>query len=606
MLRDAVPAKAAQSQARDRVLASARRNSPTLASRLKAAGDKLDKDAPTLAEAERNRRQRELVDQDRELQRKRREFQEDLSQRKNEELAVRRRARQPRHQADLRDREVRPHPAGGGLREPEVDITDKVIKALNAQGRAASDRGLALPLRLADVASMHVDGRIVEQLGGELIGDAGHRASRGIGPLEGAAPVDDRLPRQPALPPQLAGCAAACVIVAPALRDAAAARGAAIVAADPYLYFARLTQWWAARTRPPPSAGVHPSGGRRRRRAAVAPTRRSAPSPSSRPARVDRRRRGHRRALLRRRRRRGSAPARASRRASRSAPAAASARAASCTAARSSAPTASASRRPTGAGRRSSSSARCVIGDDVEIGANTCIDRGALGDTVIGDGVKLDNLVQIGHNVRIGAHTAIAGCVGIAGSAVIGAHCMIGGAASIVGHIDDRRPRAHLGAASVVTRSITQAGRLQRRVSLRRQCRLGEERRHLRHLHALRDRVRALEKKSDRHDDDGHPRDPASRLPHRYPFLLVDRVLELEHGKRIKALKNVTINEPYFVGHFPHRPVMPGVMMLEALAQARRCCRSTRRCRARRQARSTTSPASTARASSGRSSRATS
>jgi 3-hydroxyacyl-[acyl-carrier-protein] dehydratase len=58
------------------------------------------------------------------------------------------------------------------------------------------------------------------------------------------------------------------------------------------------------------------------------------------------------------------------------------------------------------------------------------------------------------------------------------------------------------------------------------------------------------------------------RLPHRYPFLMVDRVLELEHKKRIKALKNVTVNEPYFVGHFPHRPVMPGVMMLEALAQA--------------------------------------
>jgi 3-hydroxyacyl-[acyl-carrier-protein] dehydratase len=58
------------------------------------------------------------------------------------------------------------------------------------------------------------------------------------------------------------------------------------------------------------------------------------------------------------------------------------------------------------------------------------------------------------------------------------------------------------------------------------------------------------------------------RLPHRYPILLVDRVLELEKGVRIKALKNVTINEPYFVGHFPHRPVMPGVLMLEALAQA--------------------------------------
>ena len=57
------------------------------------------------------------------------------------------------------------------------------------------------------------------------------------------------------------------------------------------------------------------------------------------------------------------------------------------------------------------------------------------------------------------------------------------------------------------------------------------------------------------------------KLPHRYPILLVDRVLEVEEGKRIKALKNVTINEPFFVGHFPHRPVMPGVLMLEAMAQ---------------------------------------
>lgn len=58
------------------------------------------------------------------------------------------------------------------------------------------------------------------------------------------------------------------------------------------------------------------------------------------------------------------------------------------------------------------------------------------------------------------------------------------------------------------------------------------------------------------------------QLPHRYPILLVDRVLEIEKGKRIKALKNVSINEPHFLGHFPHRPVMPGVLMLEALAQA--------------------------------------
>ncbi|HSH72785.1 MAG TPA: UDP-3-O-(3-hydroxymyristoyl)glucosamine N-acyltransferase [Methylophilaceae bacterium] len=79
---------------------------------------------------------------------------------------------------------------------------------------------------------------------------------------------------------------------------------------------------------------------------------------------------------------------------------------------------------------------RVIIEDDVSIGANTSIDRGALDDTVIEQGVKLDNLIQIGHNCRIGAHTVIAGCVGIAGSAKIGKHCKIGGAAMILGHLE--------------------------------------------------------------------------------------------------------------------------------------------------------------------------
>ena len=98
-----------------------------------------------------------------------------------------------------------------------------------------------------------------------------------------------------------------------------------------------------------------------------------------------------------------------------------------------------------------------LIGDDVEIGANTCIDRGTLQDTVIEDGVKLDNLIQVGHNVHIGAHTAIAGCTGIAGSTRIGKHCMIGGAASIVGHLDIA-DHVVIHAATVVTKSIRNAG----------------------------------------------------------------------------------------------------------------------------------------------------
>jgi UDP-3-O-[3-hydroxymyristoyl] glucosamine N-acyltransferase len=97
------------------------------------------------------------------------------------------------------------------------------------------------------------------------------------------------------------------------------------------------------------------------------------------------------------------------------------------------------------------------IGDEVEIGANTTIDRGALDDTVIEEGVKLDNQIQVGHNVRIGAHSAIAGCVGIAGSADIGRHCTIGGAAMIHGHIRIV-DHVHVSAGTLVSRSIVKPG----------------------------------------------------------------------------------------------------------------------------------------------------
>lgn len=100
---------------------------------------------------------------------------------------------------------------------------------------------------------------------------------------------------------------------------------------------------------------------------------------------------------------------------------------------------------------------RVIVGDDVEIGANTTIDRGALQDTVIGQGVKIDNLVQIGHNVKIGDHTAMAGCVGIAGSTEIGRHCMIGGSASISGHLEIA-DGVILTGTSAVGQSISEPG----------------------------------------------------------------------------------------------------------------------------------------------------
>jgi UDP-3-O-[3-hydroxymyristoyl] glucosamine N-acyltransferase len=97
------------------------------------------------------------------------------------------------------------------------------------------------------------------------------------------------------------------------------------------------------------------------------------------------------------------------------------------------------------------------IGDDVEVGANTTIDRGALDDTVIEEGVKLDNQIQIGHNCRVGAHTAMAGCVGVAGSTAIGRHCTIGGAAMILGHLK-LADHVHVSACTVISRSIHKPG----------------------------------------------------------------------------------------------------------------------------------------------------
>ncbi len=100
---------------------------------------------------------------------------------------------------------------------------------------------------------------------------------------------------------------------------------------------------------------------------------------------------------------------------------------------------------------------RVIIGDDVEIGANTTIDRGALGDTILEEGVKLDNQIQIAHNVQIGAHTAIAAQVGIAGSTQIGKYCMIAGQAGITGHIRIC-DRVIISAMSGVSKSITSPG----------------------------------------------------------------------------------------------------------------------------------------------------
>ena len=110
-----------------------------------------------------------------------------------------------------------------------------------------------------------------------------------------------------------------------------------------------------------------------------------------------------------------------------------------------------------GAWRRVPQVGRVVIGNDVDVGANTTIDRGALDDTVIDDGVKLDNLIQIAHNVRIGAHSAVAGCAGLAGSSEVGRHCTLGGGVGLAGHLT-LADNVHITGMSMVTRSIHRPG----------------------------------------------------------------------------------------------------------------------------------------------------
>jgi len=340
-------------------------------------------------------------------------------------------------------------------------------------------------------------GDIVAALGGELLAKdlpaASALAITRIGGLETATDSTLSFVAHARFAKHLAASRAACVIVAPALREQALVRGPVIVTEDPYLYFARATQWWAARVRPPVPQGVHPS-------AVVAPSAQIASSASIGPLAVV-----EDGAVL-------------------DEYAVVGAHGYVGSQARIGAFSRLAPRVTLGAG--CSIGARCIvhsgvvigadgfgfaphagqwekieqlgavrIGDDVEIGANTCIDRGALEDTVVSDGVKLDNLIQIGHNVHIGAHTAMAGCVGVAGSAVIGAHCTVGGGAIVLGHLVVA-DHVHISAASVVTRSIDQPGHYSGIFPIDDNATWEKNAATLRQLHALRDRLRQLENKN--------------------------------------------------------------------------------------------------------------
>jgi UDP-3-O-[3-hydroxymyristoyl] glucosamine N-acyltransferase len=136
---------------------------------------------------------------------------------------------------------------------------------------------------------------------------------------------------------------------------------------------------------------------------------------------------------------------------------------------------------------------RVLIGDDVDIGANTTIDRGALDDTVIEDGVKLDNQIQIGHNCRIGAHTAMAGCVGVAGSAKIGSRCTFGGAAMVLGHLEIA-DNVHISSGSMVSRSVLEPGQYTGFYPLAKNAEWERSAAIVRNLDSMRAKIRNLEK----------------------------------------------------------------------------------------------------------------
>lgn len=315
-------------------------------------------------------------------------------------------------------------------------------------------------------------GAIVDALGGALHGNP-ELLVTALAPLESAAPSELSFLSHPKYTQQLAASAAGCVIVGPAAQEAALLRGSCIVTDHPYLYFARTTQLWKKHLPADGGALIHPS--------AVVDAE----------AQVDTTARIGPLCVVERGARIGAGTVLKSR---------------------------------VTVGEFCVVGERCLlhagvvigadgfgfapnngawekieqlgavrIGNDVEIGANTCIDRGALQDTVLEDGVKLDNLVQIGHNVLVGKHTAMAGCVGVAGSARIGAHCTVGGGAIVLGHLT-LADHVNISAATVVTRSILKPGHYTGMFPIDDNAAWEKNAASLKQLNSLRERLKALEK----------------------------------------------------------------------------------------------------------------
>jgi UDP-3-O-[3-hydroxymyristoyl] glucosamine N-acyltransferase len=340
---------------------------------------------------------------------------------------------------------------------------------------------MAIPLR-----------QLVEQVGGQLVGDPEVRVS-GIAPLDAAGAADVSFLSNPRLRAEAAATGAAALILTQADSERIGAQytGARIVVDHPYAYFARAAQWFAALSAPSPAPGIHPS-------AAVDPAAKVAASACIGPhvtleagAVV-----GERCVI--------DSGCYVGRNAEIGADTHFYAHVsfhAGCVIGERGILHSGAVIGADGFGFANEDGAwikipqtgRVVIGNDVEIGANTTVDRGALADTVIEDGVKLDNQIQIGHNCRIGAHTAMAGCVGVAGSATIGRYCTFGGAAMVLGHLSIA-DHVHISSGSLVSRSIAEAGQYTGFYPLAKNAEWEKSAAIVRNLAAMRVRMRELEK----------------------------------------------------------------------------------------------------------------
>jgi UDP-3-O-[3-hydroxymyristoyl] glucosamine N-acyltransferase len=335
-------------------------------------------------------------------------------------------------------------------------------------------------------------GKLVERLGGQLIGDAGTEVS-GIAPLDRAGASDISFLTNPKLRAQAADTKAAALILS-AADDAiigASVRGARVISDNPYAWFARAAQLFAAQQSAPVVPGIHPSafvhpGAQVAATACIGPHATieehaviadhaviDAGCFVGRGAKVGAGTHFHARVVFH----------------------------AACEIGERGILHSGAVIGADGFGFAKDKgewikipqTGRVIIGDDVEIGANTTVDRGALDDTVIEDGVKLDNQIQIAHNCHIGAYTAMAGCVGVAGSARIGKYCTFGGAAMVLGHLTIV-DNVHISSGSMVSRSILEPGQYTGFYPLAKNAEWEKSAAIVRNLGTMREKIRELEK----------------------------------------------------------------------------------------------------------------